>query len=187
MIVIVIVGILAAIALPNFLNQTLKAKGSEAKSDQASLMKNAAAEYQQGGARYIQELISGTAPAATATTFSATGGTTSCDSLGGRTAAQTTKFDYFCDLRQAVTNDTFLDANTYTAGDYVFVTTGIGDSTDSSIEDKVITFAVNLDNGHTQLVKGGTCRVFGGTSVGAAGTLTLMAGGGTVSTPADCS
>ena len=44
MIVIVIVGILSAVALPNFLNQTNKAKATEAKTQTSSLLKQTAAE-----------------------------------------------------------------------------------------------------------------------------------------------
>lgn len=47
--VIVIVGILSAVALPNFLNQSSRAKGTEAKSQISAILKNAAAEFQQGG------------------------------------------------------------------------------------------------------------------------------------------
>merc|ERR1712216_1007907 len=49
MIVIVIVGILSSVALPNFLSQTSKAKGVEAKSQMSAITKTAAAEFQQGG------------------------------------------------------------------------------------------------------------------------------------------
>ena len=48
MIVIVIVGILSAVALPQFLNQTEKAKATEAKSNSSAIFKNAAAGYQEG-------------------------------------------------------------------------------------------------------------------------------------------
>ena len=48
MIVIVIVGILSAVALPNFLNQTLKAKATEAKSQMAAMFKNGASSYVEG-------------------------------------------------------------------------------------------------------------------------------------------
>ena len=82
MVVIVIVGILSAVALPNFLSQSTKAKGTEAKSDISAIMKNAAAEFQTGGATYVGTLI--------------TGGT--CDGVGGRAASVTTKFDYTCSL-----------------------------------------------------------------------------------------
>ena len=44
MIVIVIVGILSAVALPNFLNQTTKAKGTECTSKATGLLKQVAAE-----------------------------------------------------------------------------------------------------------------------------------------------
>ena len=47
MIVIVIVGILSAVALPNFLAQTDKAKGTEAKSQIASAIKRAHADSQE--------------------------------------------------------------------------------------------------------------------------------------------
>ncbi len=49
MIVIVIVGILSAVALPNFLNQTQKAKGTEATTKIGALLKEAHAEYQYDG------------------------------------------------------------------------------------------------------------------------------------------
>lgn len=46
MIVIVIVGILSAVALPNFLSQTTKAKVSEATTKLSGLLKQGHAEYQ---------------------------------------------------------------------------------------------------------------------------------------------
>ena len=49
MIVIVIVGILSAVALPNFLNQTSKARATEAKSAIATAFKNAQVEYHEQG------------------------------------------------------------------------------------------------------------------------------------------
>ena len=49
MIVIVIVGVLSAVALPNFLGQTNKAKGTEARSQISSIVKGAAASYLEGG------------------------------------------------------------------------------------------------------------------------------------------
>lgn len=49
MIVIVIVGILSAIALPNFLNNTTKAKATEAKTKISAILKDAHAEYQLDG------------------------------------------------------------------------------------------------------------------------------------------
>jgi len=49
MIVIVIVGILSAVALPNFLNQTEKAKATEAKTKISSYLKQGHAEWQEAG------------------------------------------------------------------------------------------------------------------------------------------
>ena len=49
MIVIVIVGILSAVALPNFLSQTGKAKGTEAKTKLTALLKEVKAEWQASG------------------------------------------------------------------------------------------------------------------------------------------
>merc|ERR1719379_452315 len=45
MIVIVIVGILSAVALPNFLSQTNKARATEAQSQISAAFKNASAIY----------------------------------------------------------------------------------------------------------------------------------------------
>jgi type IV pilus assembly protein PilA len=49
MIVIVIVGILSAVALPNFLSQTERAKATEGTSKLSGLLKEAHAEYQLAG------------------------------------------------------------------------------------------------------------------------------------------
>ncbi len=50
MIVIVIVGILSAVALPNFLSQTSKAKATEAKTLSASALKEAQVAWTENGA-----------------------------------------------------------------------------------------------------------------------------------------
>ena len=49
MVVIVIVGILSAVALPNFLNQTGKAKATEAVTKVSALLKEGYSEYQYDG------------------------------------------------------------------------------------------------------------------------------------------
>ena len=49
MIVIVIVGILSAVALPNFLSQTEKAKATEAKTKMSAIVKQGHAEWQEEG------------------------------------------------------------------------------------------------------------------------------------------
>jgi type IV pilus assembly protein PilA len=55
MIVIVIVGILSAVALPNFLNQTGKAKATEAKTLAASSAKEAQIAWTEGGQTLLDE------------------------------------------------------------------------------------------------------------------------------------
>jgi type IV pilus assembly protein PilA len=50
MIVIVIVGILSAVALPNFLSQTGKAKATEAKTNISATLKQAQAKFTEDGA-----------------------------------------------------------------------------------------------------------------------------------------
>ena len=50
MIVIVIVGVLSSVALPNFLSQTDKAKATEAKSGITAILKQAQAGYLEDGA-----------------------------------------------------------------------------------------------------------------------------------------
>lgn len=166
MVVIVIVGILSSVALPQFLKQGVKAQGTEARSDISSIIKNTAAEYQQGGAKYIEELALGTSATGTNPyTFNAT--TTSCDSLGGRAFGTTQKFDYFCALQQESGDGseagTYLDEGTFSADDYVLIVTAVGDANETNLEGKTVQQAVNLDNGHTQLIKSTTCQVFGGT------------------------
>ena len=91
MVVIVIVGILSAVALPNFLSQSAKAKGTEAKSTIASIIKSAQAEYH---------------------TVGATGVTTDCEALGGP-ADNVQKFDYVC----TKTDDVFTVTATANAKD----------------------------------------------------------------------
>ena len=59
MIVIVIVGILSAVALPNFLSQTTKAKVSEATTKLSGLLKEGHAEYQyENDASKVQTVLS---------------------------------------------------------------------------------------------------------------------------------
>ena len=49
MIVVAIVGILSAVALPNFLSQTDKAKATEAKTNLATTLKAAHAKFLEDG------------------------------------------------------------------------------------------------------------------------------------------
>ena len=78
MIVVVIVGILSAVALPNFMNQTAKAKTTEANSLVSSALKEAMVAYTESGASGVmdweQAQPAGSCPKATKTfTFSCSG------------------------------------------------------------------------------------------------------------------
>ena len=105
MIVIVIVGILSAVALPNFLNQTSKAKATEAKTLAASAIKEAQVAWTESGSTGLTAwepkqptgqcpadtdnfafVCSGGTPAAV--TVTATGSSTSGD-LSGKTVVAT--------------------------------------------------------------------------------------------------
>ena len=164
MVVIVIVGILSSVALPQFLSQGVKAKGTEAKSDIAAITKNVAAEYQQGGGKYVKELV-GQTIGENDITYPVTAGDNTCDNLGGRAKAVTLKFDYWCGVQLAgTTTPTWMTAGTTSGGDYLLVVTAVGDTNDTSLENKVVTQVTNLDTGHTELVKTATCKVFGGTA-----------------------
>ena len=81
MIVIVIVGVLSAVALPNFLGQTNKAKGTEGRSQISSIVKGAAASYLEGGDTKVGDDIAA--------------GTTTC-ALWGAPEDALTNFDYTC-------------------------------------------------------------------------------------------
>ena len=139
MIVVVIVGILSAVALPSFLSQSVKAKGTEGKSDISAIIKNTAAEFQSGGGNYIAELLDSTKSAAPAAGV--------CDNLGGRAAANTKKFDYTCSIDTS----------------NVLTVTATGDGNDTSLGTMTIVQTVDLDTGVITLVPGSTCKVFGGT------------------------
>lgn len=163
MIVIVIVGILSAIALPVFLNQTLKAKGTEARSDNATITKNGAAEYSDGGAKLISELVIADAAITTNASYEFDAVADSCVGLSARTNDETQKFDYYCAVQLSPGDGTY-DCPTASCptDDYLLIVTAIGDGNDTSLEGKVLTHLLNFDNGHTQLVKPASCKAFGG-------------------------
>jgi type IV pilus assembly protein PilA len=73
MIVIVIVGILSAIALPNFLNQTAKAKATEAKSQMSAMFKNGSASYTEGSITTADDVCSTAPGPQTLFTYTCTG------------------------------------------------------------------------------------------------------------------
>ena len=113
MIVIVIVGILSAVALPNFLNQTGKAKGTEATTKLSALLKEAHSEALGDTAANALTLMktSSTGPIAVATatgdwTYSMAAGSTATDDIvatatpkAGSAAAGITNFQGCVDIK----------------------------------------------------------------------------------------
>lgn len=81
MIVIVIVGVLSAVALPNFLSQTNKARASEAQSQISAAFKNASSLYLESPAATNNDISSQTNAITSAITVSDIGTTvTTCGS-----------------------------------------------------------------------------------------------------------
>ena len=97
MIVIVIVGILSAVALPNFLSQTDKAKGTEATTKLSALLKEAQAEALSDTAANAVTFMNttGTGPVAVATAtgewdYTMTSGSTAADDIVATAAPKAT-------------------------------------------------------------------------------------------------
>ena len=147
MIVIVIVGILSSVALPNFLSQSNKAKGTEAKTQISAIMKTAGGLYADGGMGAID--ISGTPSCSrlggpdnyAAATAAVPGGAAATAQKGG-------KFNYACDK---------IGAN----GDILEVT-ATASALDSSIEGNTVQMTLNVPLGQITTVTAGTSEMFGG-------------------------
>ena len=120
MIVIVIVGILSAVALPNFLNQTGKAKATEAKTNASSIIKNVQVGYLEG---------------------TVTNSATACNA-DWTPADNKTKFDYDCVLTAATSSTPAYLLVTATGNDAL--TGG-----DASISGAILKGCLNLETGKT--------------------------------------
>ena len=145
MTVIVIVGILSAVALPSFLSQGAKAKGTEATAQISSIMKDAAAIYQQEGASGIVAISS------------AAGVANNCTAFGAPTPYSTdntvkTKFDYSC---------TFTEKSGTTPAK--LAVTATANNVDTSIASNTVQMDLDLDEGTVSKVAVNTSRMFGGT------------------------
>ena len=135
MIVIVIVGILSAVALPNFLSQTAKAKATEAKSQISAMIKNASADYQQLGIVTPK---------------------TDCSALGGPAAYELGEdgttyeggeqlFNYTCGM----------------SGENLTVT-ATANANDPSITNALVVFKANLKTGKVGMDNANSSKMFGG-------------------------
>ena len=114
MVVIVIVGILSAVALPKFLSQTEKAKGTEAKTLISGFLKESASAYVEGGDPAVVTLIAANCPAQT-TNFSFT-----CTSAAGTATVVATGLDPSGSLKgKKLTGDIALPNNRITLSDFV--------------------------------------------------------------------
>ena len=135
MIVIVIVGILSSVALPNFLSQSSKAKGTEAKTQISAIMKTAGSLYADGGMGEIDVT-----------------GTPTCSRVGGpennydAVNYPDVKFDYTC-----------------STADDVLTIKATASAADTSIEDNQIQMTLDVPTGQITTVKGETSEMFGGT------------------------
>ena len=119
MVVIVIVGVLSAVALPNFLSQTDKAKATEAKSNITAILKQVQAEY----------LETGNLP-------TAAGSTTTAAELEDYGAPQNDKqkFNYLA-------NDNGANAT------LVYTVMAKGNSNDGNLQNKKVFGCIALDTG----------------------------------------
>ena len=143
MIVIVIVGILSSVALPNFLSQSNKAKATEAKSQISAIMKIAGSLYADGGMNAVD-----------------TNGTPSCSRLGGpldfvaaganpATDPQVGgKFNYACDKGTSGT---------------VLTVTATASALDDSIQNNIVEMQIDVLAGQITSIPTETSSMFGGT------------------------
>merc|ERR1711907_242761 len=138
MIVIVIVGILSSVALPNFLSQSNKAKGTEAKTQISSILKTAGGLYADGGMASID--ITGTP------TCSRLGGPDDYAAAAGNDPQKGGKFNYVCAK----------------SGD-VLTVTATASALDSSIENNTVQMTLNVPLGQITTVAASTSEMFGGT------------------------
>ena len=121
MIVIVIVAVLSAVALPNFMKQTDKATATEAKTAIASILKQAQAGFTENG----------NAPSTTSGAKATTG---TMQNLYGAPEADVQKFDYTA-------------TNTGTAPAYIYEITATGNTKDGNLNTKTLKGCINMDTG----------------------------------------
>ena len=134
MIVIVIVGILSGVALPNFLSQSTKAKGTEAKSQISALLKTSASMFSESGAGFVSDEIAA--------------GTETCERLGAP-AALDTNFDYVCSQEDV-------------DGEEGIKVTATANANDSGIEGNTVQMTLEFPTGLVITQRDETSEMFGG-------------------------
>merc|ERR1711907_341899 len=146
MIVIVIVGILSSVALPNFLSQSNKAKGTEARTQISAILKTAGGLYADGGMNAIDitgsptcSRLGGPDDYTEAVAANPNDGTAAVAAAGG-------KFNYGCT----------------TDGD-VLTVTATASALDDSIENNTVQMTLNVPLGQITTVASETSEMFGGT------------------------
>ena len=147
MIVIVIVGILSSVALPNFLSQSNKAKGTEAKTQASALLKSAASLYSEGGLNVIALDLND----ATNGVANNTVGGVICTGLGGP-LDDTTTFNYNCETTGDI-------AGSGSAGMTVIAE---ANANDSGITGNKVEMYVNFITGIVTTDRATTSKMFGG-------------------------
>lgn len=147
MIVIVIVGILSGVALPNFLSQSTKAKGTEAKSQISAILKSAASMYSEKGAGFVTSEIAA--------------GTETCTRLGGPEASAT-NFDYVCAQENVGTTDAPVEGIRVTA---------TANDNDTGIQTNKVSMTLAFPTGLVVTDRAITSEMFGGSAANTAPTL----------------
>ncbi len=157
MTVIVIVGVLSAVALPSFLSQSAKAKGTEATTQISSVIKDASAVHQQDSTKGVA-LVMGTADTSAGTIPTVSLTADGCVNFGGPEDADTdnklkTKFDYDCIYTREDTADKIPTLRVIATGN----------TNDKQLNGAKMEMWVNLDSGTVERDLTKTSRMFGGT------------------------
>ena len=132
MIVIVIVGILSAVALPNFLSQSSKAKGTEASAQISTIIKGANAVFLEGGGTAVSNAMA------------ATGANNTC-SVFDSPDNNVSNFNYTCTFA----ND-------------VLTVVATGNANDANLTGAVMESDANLATGQIDRDLAATSQMFGG-------------------------
>lgn len=157
MTVIVIVGVLSAVALPSFMSQSAKAKGTEATTQITSVIKDASSVHQQDTTKGVP-LVMGEPDASAGTAATVNPATEGCEMFGAPEDADATnklktKFDYDC---------LYTRVDTAANDDPTLRVIATGNTNDDQIKNTKIEMWVNLDTGTVERDLAKTSKMFGG-------------------------